>query len=317
MSPVKYLITEGANGDNILVAGTTQDGDAYVRSVAPTAPRWDDIKSYLENTREEDTDGDLVLRMVDAGELLLNGITKLSERVMLRGESIYFDGDLLDNSLSKHIVRMVQSGDDNYKGFVRFLENLATNPSRKARRQLFTWINDRKFTITEDGMFMAYKGVQNHPDNLSISSGVETVWVNGVAHTGHIPNPIGATIEMARSNVDDDTHRGCSTGLHAGTHRYADNFGRKLLYVVINPRDVVSVPKDSAFEKLRVCRYTVVDYAKGQIEDTTYQGSNTWNPDLEDESAQCGDCGSSIEESANVDGLCDDCRYNEDDYYSE
>ena len=87
-----------------------------------------------------------------------------------------------------------------------------------------------------------------------MSSGRATV--NGTTHIGHIPNPPGAVVEMPRTQVNGDRHNGCSTGLHVGTWDYASTFGPKTLIVSVNPRDVVSVPKDCGYQKLRTCRYT-------------------------------------------------------------
>jgi hypothetical protein len=254
--------------------------------------------------------------MIDAGPETIKGIQKLSERVHFKNGSLYFDGDLLDNAISKHIARMIQQGDDAYHSFVRFLENLALNPSGRARRELFAWVNQANLTITADGRFLAYKGVQNVADNLSVTRGVETVWVNGVEHVGYIPNPIGAIVEMARSEVDDNKNTACSRGLHAGTHSYANGFGSKLLLVAINPRDVVSVPKDASFRKLRICRYEVLELGSSQIEDTTYQGSHRWDgeplatSDSEDDEDTipllCPECGD-IEVSEGE--ICDNCEW--------
>ena len=102
-----------------------------------------------------------------------------------------------------------------------------------------------------------------------MSSGRATV--NGTTHIGHIPNPPGAVVEMPRTQVSDDRHNGCTTGLHVGTWDYASAFGPKTLIVSVNPRDVVSVPKDCGYQKLRTCRYTVLDAVRNPLTHTTYQ----------------------------------------------
>lgn len=63
---------------------------------------------------------------------------------------------------------------------------------------------------------------------------------------------------------------GCGHGLHVGAFDYAKSYGgidldddeggngNKLMICKVNPRDVVSVPTDSRFQKLRCCRYEVV-----------------------------------------------------------
>lgn len=136
------------------------------------------------------------------------------------------------------------------------LENLALNPSRLSRLHLFTWLSGRDFTITPEGFLLAYKGVQADATSSSVNTGTATV--NGVTRHGHIPNPVGAVVEMPRQQVNQDRDEGCSTGLHVGTFEYAAGFGQRLLLVSVNPRDVVSVPRDCEFQKMRTCRYTVL-----------------------------------------------------------
>jgi hypothetical protein len=75
---------------------------------------------------------------------------------------------------------------------------------------------------------------------------------------------------MTRSKVDDDRGRGCSNGLHAGALNYVAGYGSlesgdKIVIVKINPADVVSVPSDCNYEKLRTCRYEVVGEYQGEL----------------------------------------------------
>ncbi len=62
----------------------------------------------------------------------------------------------------------------------------------------------------------------------------------------------------------------CSQSL-LSTWDYASTFGPKTLIVSVNPRDVVSVPKDCGYQKLRTCRYTVLDAVRNPLAHTTYQ----------------------------------------------
>jgi hypothetical protein len=65
---------------------------------------------------------------------------------------------------------------------------------------------------------------------------------------------------MPRSDVQHDPARSCHTGLHVGTYEYAHSYAdAALLTVLVNPRDVVSVPTACGATKMRVCRYVVSD----------------------------------------------------------
>jgi hypothetical protein len=67
---------------------------------------------------------------------------------------------------------------------------------------------------------------------------------------------------MDRSNVDDDSQRTCSSGLHVCADSYLDGFANSVnnrtVVVKVNPRDVVAVPYDYNFAKMRCCRYEVI-----------------------------------------------------------
>ena len=41
----------------------------------------------------------------------------------------------------------------------------------------------------------------------------------------------------------------------------------------VNPRDVVSVPKDCEFQKLRCCRYVVLDVIRNPLDTTRYDAA--------------------------------------------
>ena len=111
--------------------------------------------------------------------------------------------------------------------------------------------------ITPDGNFLAYKGVQT--DYYSFTSGSINV-LSGKVDNGKIYNGIGEYILVSRNQVCDDKEIGCSSGLHAGSVKYATEFGSrgKVVIVEINPCDVVSIPTDCNCEKLRTCAYKVV-----------------------------------------------------------
>ena len=260
---MNYSYTNADGRRSLVVVLDT--GNAH--TIPGSHPKFTELLHYLGNTA--DPDDQHVRHLIDFGADAADTLQRLSDRVTYRHNTIRFDGEIIDTALTRHLVRMIRDGDDRYTGLVRFMENLAANPSRKSRQQLFTWLTDRDMTITPDGCFIGYKGVQNDEDNHSMSSGRAAV--NGTTHIGHIPNPPGAVVEMPRTQVSDDRHNGCTTGLHVGTWDYASAFGPKTLIVSVNPRDVVSVPKDCGYQKLRTCRYTVLDAVRNPLTHTTYQ----------------------------------------------
>jgi len=218
-----------------------------------------------------------VYELADAATTVTATLQRLSERVTIRGNTIFFDGDAMNSRLTRHIIAMVREGDSNYEGFVQFLENIQLNPSEASRVALFEFLERNDLVITSDGQFIGYKGVG--ADGKSITAGREDVTVtlaDGTVevHKGHIPYPVGATVEMARSQVDPDRASACSVGLHVGTFDYSGGWATgngKRLTVAVNPRDVVAVPSDSGGQKLRAHRLTVLEVNEtGQYTGTSY-----------------------------------------------
>jgi hypothetical protein len=216
----------------------------------------------------------------------------LSDRVIVEGGNVLFDGAVIDNSLTKQIVRFLEE-DEDFWPLVAFMDNVMDNPEPHSREQLYDWLNQRDFSITPDGMIVGYKGVASDAEHgyRSISSGSEPVFVevNGetTRYTGRIPNPVGAVVSMDRNLVQHDPSVGCHVGLHVGTYDYAKGFSHgTVLEVHVNPRDVVSVPTDCGWAKVRTCRYTVVDaidapYSTGLVDpDGAYEADDA--PEWED-----------------------------------
>lgn len=273
-----YTITTSAEAGSSL---TIFYSDLTSVAVPGAHPKYQEIAEALLHNADEAT----VQELVDTTKPLRE-FAVLSERVSIRGKKLYFDGDRIKGTVTKHIVRMVRSGDTRAAALVAFLEKVATNPSQSSRDALYRWLADREFTITSDGDFLAYKGVTR--EGLSINSG--RAWVDGVEHRGQIPNAVGAVVTMPRLQVNDNREVRCSRGLHAGTWGYAHAFAQGMtLMVRINPRDVVSVPDCSQFQKLRVCRYVVVEAAECEYPEPLYAYGD------EDED-RCEDCGEFTED---------------------
>jgi len=256
------------------------------------------------------SDDDTVLDLFDVSVAVGQKFERLSERVTVSNGRLYFDGVEVENVLAKQVIRFMNEGVQplKYMALVNFFDNVMQNPQEHSREQLYDWLDKHEFTITPDGMIVGYKGVRalSNDEFESISSG--TAIVNGETQTGRIKQKVGDIVEMPRSEVAFDPSVGCSTGLHVGNYRYANSFAEgALLEVHVNPRDVVSVPTDSNWEKVRVCRYKVI----GTLE-AEYSSPVLWSEDYVDEYGEepfengCTNCGWLTQESL-YDGLCKEC----------
>lgn len=223
-----------------------------------------------------------VVDLFDISNAVQERFRRLSERVTISNGTIYLDGEAVNNALTEQVVRFINQGVDDFKPLVLFFEKVQNNPNPHSREQLYRWLQDKNFTINQDGNIVAYKGVKKvsaEHQYESIASG--TAIVDGVTHTGTIPNPVGAVVEMPRGDVQHDPSIGCHTGLHAANWDYAKSWSRgAVLTVEINPRDVVSVPTDCSDQKMRVCRYTVIEAVENELDTPYLQTVDT--PDVDE-----------------------------------
>jgi hypothetical protein len=233
----------------------------------------DEVRKTEPTTAEAGLARDKALRdLFDLSLAVGAKFDRLSERVLVRAGRVHFDGVEVHNSLTETIAKFYQAGLEDFQPLVNFMEKIETNPSPHSREHLFRWLTKHNFSLCPDGDFLAYKAVLGNSKSSSRGEAiVNNEWVRG-----QVLNVPGTIVEMPRDKVTFDPHNGCSTGLHAGNWRYASTFlsgqSSKLLRVKINPRDVVSVPVDSQDQKLRVCRYRVLDVVRAEDRSMLYLG---------------------------------------------
>jgi len=217
------------------------------------------------------------------------------EGIEVKDGNLYVFGDPVHSTLASRVLSFLEAGLDCVHLF-KFILKLNLNPSKRAVDELYTFLEHRALPITDNGNFLAYKAVrEDYTDK----------------YTGKFLNTIDSVLEMPRNKVDDDKNVGCSYGFHAGTVEYAKEFmGREghLMIVEINPADVVSIPTDCQFQKLRTSKYKVVGEYEIDLTDPLYASRfetdqdddvDLWDDDSDDE--VCCDC---LEESY---GNCDNC----------
>lgn len=217
------------------------------------------FKQIVRGLVEDDIETDALYELFDVQKRVVDELQRLSERITYRNQKVYFDGDEAHSKLAEQVKALVIKGLD-VTPVVSFWEKVAANPSENSKEQLFTFIDNHQITIFPDGDFVGYKGCNRKGDILYSTRAGHAI-VDGVDVNGYIPNVVGSVIEMPRSEVMDDPHSECNAGLHIGTFAFASDYARhgSMLIVKVNPRDVVSVPHASTGQKLRVCRYTVID----------------------------------------------------------
>lgn len=179
-------------------------------------------------------------------------------------ETVYYQGEELPPSLVQKVLSVMRDGLPLIH-FEKFWQRLQNNPSSSSVKELTDFLSYKELPITEDGYFIAYKGVDN--DYYSVHGNTKTKVIKGtVDDSGRIFNGVGEEIEVVRRDVCDNRDIGCSEGLHVGSHDYAKGWGTKMVIVKVDPADVVSVPSDCSFQKCRVCKYVVVGEYEEEIQ---------------------------------------------------
>jgi hypothetical protein len=158
---------------------------------------------------------------------------------------------------------------------------LQKNPSSRAVQELYKFLEHKNLGISAEGTLIAYKALRNNYTDK---------------HTGKFDNSVGNVLEMPRNKVDDDKEHGCSYGFHAGSLKYATEFASgndRVVLVEIDPADVVSIPTDCEFQKLRTCRYKVISEFERPLEEHIPYDSSLETDDVdlwEDDELSCPEC---------------------------
>ena len=225
-------------------------------------------------------------------EIRLKSLYASYEGIEVKDGNLYVCGDPVHSTLASRVLSFLEAGLDCVHLF-KFILKLNLNPSKRAVDELYTFLEHRALPITDNGNFLAYKAVrEDYTDK----------------YTGKFLNTIDSVLEMPRNKVDDDKNVGCSYGFHAGTVEYAKDFmGREghLMIVEINPADVVSIPTDCQFQKLRTSKYKVVGEYEIDLTDPLYasrfETDQDDDVDLWSDDSSCTEC-----DSYSID--CDECN---------
>ena len=248
-------------------------------------------------------DFDALMLALDPSRKFLNLYAKY-EQIEVKDGTVFVDGDAIQSVVADRIINFLADGVDCLPIF-KFITRLQLNPSKRAVDELYTFLEHKHLPVTETGTFLAYKAVRNDYTDK---------------HTGKFFNGVGEVLSMPRNKVDDDKNVGCSYGFHAGTLRYASEFASgndKLVLVEIDPADVVSIPTDCQFQKLRTARYKVVAEYERPLDEHVYESRFTTENDDDvdeewDDESSCPECDCCSSDCDNCD-CCNDCCECDDD----
>jgi len=239
---VNYAILDGSmvlNFDSQTISLNKSDHRYNLVLEAIKSGNLDDIPSLLDNTK----------------------VFSQFEGVTVKDEELFFDGKKMPHGLSKKIFEFAEEGIP-FEPLIKFFKKLSENPSFNSRSMLYSFLEHNGHPITQDGNFIAYRGVTEDFKDC---------------HTRTFDNSVGAICEMDRSDVDENPNHTCSAGLHVACHDYAKSFGRTTIEVEVNPKDVVAVPTDYNNTKMRTCKFEVVAVCQNERDELVYSGENQDN----------------------------------------
>lgn len=195
------------------------------------------------------------IRLFDTAQLIAD---KSQGRVQVKKDGVFYNGTLLDNSLTTRILQLIREGKP-VSHMLKFMDRLYLNPSQDAISELYDWLNGCKLPITDDGRFVAYKRVKSDYKDL---------------HSGTIDNSPGQIAFMKREDVCKDRTQTCEQGLHFCSIAYLPSYpGDRIMQVLVDPADVVSIPNDYQYTKGRTWQYEVVkEIAQSEITDKLDRG---------------------------------------------
>lgn len=259
MSSINYIL--GADSITVFVRGKSYTINKQART-------FDLVLSAVKSNDEQG-----VFNAVNIKDTIVTALKAKSGDIRIEGNQIFFNNREVTGVIASRIFEVIRLGLD-VQPMVKFLENLMTNPSKRAVDEAFGFIEACSLPITPDGHFLAYKRVgEDYKDMHSRTvlnkpyeffDEEDQKYVSGPqGRKGEVTTSIiegVTTVSMPRNLVNEDRDQTCSEGLHFCSYDYLNHFGGERIVVLkINPADIVSIPSDYSNSKGRCSKYQVVD----------------------------------------------------------
>lgn len=218
-----------------------------------------EFNDALEAIRNEDEETLLEIKSI------VDKIKKYSSgNISIENNKVFFNGNELHGYVVDRLIEFYKN-DYPWEALKNFIIKLYRNPSKVSIDMAYQFLETQRFNILPDGNVIGFKGV--NPDGYSITGNTNVQVLSGkVDSRGRILNEDNAVIEIPRNQVTDDPNIACEQGLHIGSYAFAKSFAERgiVKLVKFSPEDIVSVPNDSNHEKLRVCKYQVIETMKDE-----------------------------------------------------
>ena len=242
------VLSHNYTGNSLVVAFVGPEGFKS-KIIEVTHPNWRQVLNlYVQGKYEE---------MVPLLDMSAAIAAKFYGKFTVQGTEVLYKDNVVRGYLVDRILFFMRELPNQAERLLAFAENLYQNPDAAVIEQLYKFLEHKNMPTTDDGCFLAYKGIG--ADYYSHSSGDIKV-LKGKVQGGRIWNGVGAHIRVARPDVCANPNVACSSGLHVGSWEYANGFkgDGHLMVVKVNPKHVCSVPTDCSWQKCRACEYEVI-----------------------------------------------------------
>ena len=174
-----------------------------------------------------------------------------SKLLSMKGDIVYWKEVSclsVPEELAKAIIKAEEEHNElKISTYRNFWTLMSLNPSEECRKNLYWFLQLHGLKLAKCGFFVAYRNVDTTKE--------KGVYTDHHSHSTRIK--IGEMVTLPREKCDCDSNNECSKGLHCASVKWLKKnyFGNVGLACLVNPADVVAVPHNSEYGKLRTCAY--------------------------------------------------------------
>lgn len=236
---------------NFITISKSVGGDKSTESAEVGSEKFEQASEIVMSTKGSQDGLARAYELISEKERLI----KLTKGRIVIDETIgcaTYAGVTIPNELSDRLIEAAKCDDESaLDRLAKFTERLYQNPSKDSVEQLYGFMQHNDIDIDDAGYVVAFKKIRED-------------WTD--CHTGSVDNSIGQEPYMPRWEVDADKHQTCSRGYHVCAKSYLNHFhGARVVRVLVDPADFVSIPVDYNNAKARVCKYKVIEEVTGRV----------------------------------------------------
>lgn len=220
----------------------------------------DEFKKVVEAQTDEEVLNLLCPEYQKSIELHNNALTLIekiqkSKLLSMKGDVVYWK-EVSCLSVPEELVKAIIKAEEEHNElkistYRNFWTLMSLNPSEECRKNLYWFLQLHGLKLAKCGFFVAYRNVDTTKE--------KGVYTDHHSHSTRIE--IGEMVTIPREKCDCNSNNECSSGLHCASVKWLKKnyFGDVGLACLVNPADVVAVPHNSEYGKLRTCAYLPMD----------------------------------------------------------